>query len=375
MDAPAAEMAETAAMASPSDEAARDALAGRLFEAALGTFDLAALHVGERLGLYAALADRPLTAPELAAATGTATRYVREWLEQQAVTGILAVDDPEAGEDARRYSLPAGHREVLLHPESLAFMAPVARFMMGIAAQTPRLLDVFRTGAGLSWEAYGADVREAQASMNRPMFTNLLGPEWLASIPDVDARLRSDPPARVADVAVGAGWSTIALARAYPKIRVDGLDLDAASIELARANLATTEVADRVTFSVRDAADPGLAGQYDLATIFEAVHDFSQPVTVLRAVRNLLAPGGSLLVADEKVAERFTAPGDEVERLMYGFSFLLCLPNVLAEEPSVGTGTVMRPDVLRRFAAEAGYGRVDVLPIEADFWRFYRLVP
>jgi SAM-dependent methyltransferase len=359
----------------PADEAERDALVGRLFEAALGTFDLAALHVGERLGLYAVLADRPHTGPELAAATGTTPRYIREWLEQQAVTGILNVDDPDAGENERRYSLPGGHREVLLDPESLAFMAPVARLMMGMAAHIPSLLDVFRTGGGLSWEAYGVDIREGQASMNRPMFANLLGPQWLASIPDVDARLRSDPPARVADVAVGGGWSAIALARAYPKIRVDGLDLDQASIDLARANLATTEVADRVTFSVRDAADPGLAGQYDLATIFEAVHDFSQPVAVLRAVRSLLAPGGSLLVADEKVAERFTAPGDSVERFMYGFSFLLCLPNVLADDPSAGTGTVMRPDVLRRFAADAGYSRVDVLPIEADFWRFYRLVP
>jgi SAM-dependent methyltransferase len=361
--------------APPTDDAARDALVGRLFEAALGTFDLAAVHVGERLGLYAALAGGPLSPGELATATGTAPRYVREWLEQQAVTGILTVDDPDAGEDARRYALPPGHGEVLLHPESLAFMAPVARMMMGMSAQAPRLLDAFRTGAGLSWEAYGADVREGQASLNRPMFANLLGPEWLASIPDVDARLRADPPARIADIAVGGGWSAIAMARAYPKVHVDGLDVDPGSIELARANLATTEVADRVTFSVRDAADPGLAGRYDLATIFEAVHDFSQPVAVLRAVRGLLAPGGSLLVADERVAERFTAPGDDVERFMYGFSFLLCLPNVLAEEPSVGTGTVMRPDVLRRFAEEAGYSRVDVLPIEADFWRFYRLVP
>jgi SAM-dependent methyltransferase len=372
MDTPAAVTTE---MVAPSDEAARDALVGRLFEAALGTFDLAALHVGERLGLYAALTAGPLRAPDLAAATGTAPRYVREWLEQQAVTGILAVDDPAAGEDDRRYSLPEGHREVLLHPESLAFMAPVARAMMGMAAQAPRLLEVFRTGAGLSWEAYGEDVREAQASMNRPLFANLLGPEWLAAIPDVDARLRSDPPARVADIAVGGGWSAIAMARAYPKIHVDGLDVDPSSIELARANLATTEVADRVRFEVRDAADPGLAEQYDLATIFEAVHDFSQPVAVLRAVRNLLAPGASLLVADERVAEQFTAPGDPVERFMYGWSFLLCLPNGLADDPSVGTGTVMRPDVLRRYAAEAGYRRVDVLPIEADFWRFYRLTP
>jgi 2-polyprenyl-3-methyl-5-hydroxy-6-metoxy-1,4-benzoquinol methylase len=360
--------------ARPDDEA-RDALVARLFEAALGAFDLAALHVGERLGFYGALADGPATAAELAAATGTAPRYVREWLEQQAVTGILEVDDPAADEDRRRYALPAAHRDVLLHPESLAYMAPVARAMMGIAAQMPSLLDVFRTGAGLSWEAYGADIREAQASTNRPMFANLLGPAWLGSIPDIDARLRSDPPARVADVAVGGGWSAIAMARAYPRIRVDGLDLDPASIELARANLATTEVADRVTFETRDAADPGLAGRYDLVTIFEAVHDFSQPVAVLRAVRGLLAPGASVLVADERVAERFTAPGDAVERFMYGWSFLLCLPNGMADEPSAATGTVMRPDTLRRYASEAGFTGVEILPIEADFWRFYRLTP
>lgn len=369
---------DTTNPASPAvtpDDEARDALVARLFEAALGAFDLAALHVGERLGFYATLADGPATAAELAAATGTAPRYVREWLEQQAVTGILEVDDPAADEDRRRYSLPVAHRDVLLHPESLAYMAPVARAMMGIAAQVPSLLDVFRTGAGLSWEAYGADIREAQASANRPMFANLLGPAWLGSIPDIDARLRSDPPARIADVAVGGGWSAIAMARAYPKIRVDGLDLDPASIELARANLATTEVADRVTFETRDAADPGLAGRYDLVTIFEAVHDFSQPVAVLRAVRGLLAPGASVLVADERVAERFTAPGDAVERFMYGWSFLLCLPNGMADEPSAATGTVMRPDTLRHYASEAGFSTVEVLPIEADFWRFYRLRP
>jgi SAM-dependent methyltransferase len=355
--------------------AASQALVDRLFDAALGTFDLAALHVGERLGLYAELAGGPATAPQLATRTGTAPRYVREWLEQQAVTGILHVDDVDAEADARRYSIPGEHREVLLHPESLAFMAPIARAMMGITAMTPQLLEVFRSGGGLSWDAYGADVREAQAAMNRPMFANLLGPEWLASIPDIDARLRADPPARVADVAVGGGWSAIALARTYPKIRVDGIDLDPASIELARANLAGTDVADRVTFWTGDAADPRFAGQYDLATIFEAVHDFSQPVAVLRAVRGLLAPGASLLVADERVADRFTAPGDPVERFMYGWSFLLCLPNGLADEPSAATGTVMRPDVLRRYASEAGYAGVEVLPIEADFWRFYRLTP
>ncbi len=114
---------------------------------------------------------------------------------------------------------------------------------------------------------------------------------------------------------------------------------------------------------------------YDLVTIFEAVHDMSRPVEVLAAARALLAPGGTVLVADERVAEAFTAPGDEVERLMYGFSVLYCLVNSRVDRPSAATGTVMRPDTLRRYASEAGFTSVTVLPIEHDTFRFYRLDP
>jgi len=125
---------------------------------------------------------------------------------------------------------------------------------------------------------------------------------------------------------------------------------------------------------VRDAADPGLAGRYDLVTIFEAVHDLSKPVEVLAAIRSLLADGGTALVMDERVAERFEAPGDDVERLMYGFSVLHCLPVGMADQPSAGTGTCLRPDLLRDYAVAAGFSGMEVLPIENDFWRFYRLL-
>jgi len=167
----------------------------------------------------------------------------------------------------------------------------------------------------------------------------------------------------------------IGIARAYPKVRVDGLDLDGPSIELARANVAEAGLADRVTMSVRDAADPTLAGRYDLVTIFEALHDMSRPVDVLRGCRQLLAPGGSLLVVDERVADAFVAPGDQVERLMYGFSTLCCLATGMADLPSAATGTVMRKDTLRRDAAEAGFRTTEVLPMANDFFRFYRLRP
>jgi SAM-dependent methyltransferase len=330
--------------------------------------------LGDRLGYYRALAEEgDSTSADLAAATGTQERLAREWLEQQAVAGILEVDEVEAEAADRRYRIPAGHAEVLVDRESLAHLTPLARLGVSMAQTLPAVEEAFRTGGGVGWEEYGDLGREAQADANRPVFANLLGSEWLPAVPDVHARLQADPPARVADVACGAGWSSIAIARAYPKVTVDGFDLDAASVELANANLAGTEVADRVTFQLRDAGDPALAGSYQLVTVFEALHDMSRPVEVLRVLRGLAAEDGAVIAMDERVADAFTAPGDEVERLMYTYSVLCCLPVGLADTPSAGTGTVMRVDTLRRYAAEAGFADVEVLPIEHETFRFYRL--
>jgi 2-polyprenyl-3-methyl-5-hydroxy-6-metoxy-1,4-benzoquinol methylase len=210
--------------------------------------------------------------------------------------------------------------------------------------------------------------------MNRTQYVNLLASEWLPAMRDVDERLRSGS-ARVADVACGTGWSSIAIAKAYPAAQVDGIDLDPASIMLARSAAATEGVGERVDFQVRDAADPALAHRYDLVTVFEAVHDMAKPVEALSAIRGMLADGGVALVADEKVADEFTAPGDDVERVMYGWSILHCLPVGRVEQPSAETGTAMRESTFRRYAEDAGFGSVEVLPIEHDFWRFYRLLP
>ncbi len=354
----------------------RDALAGRLFEATLGAFDLLVIHLGERLGVYRVLSDaRPRTAAELAADAGIAERYARELLEHHAVAGLLDVDDPSAAPEDRRYTLPPGHAAVLADPESLATMTPMAQFVVGGASSMDALVDAYRSGGGIPWEANQAVV-DAQDAINRPAFSQLLVSEWTTGLPDIHARLGVDG-GRIADVACGTGWSTLALARGYPKAHVDGLDLDVGSIATANARLGdeTAEVADRVTFQARDAGDPGLAGRYDLAIILEAVHDMARPVEVLRAVRGLLRPDGAVLVADERVAERFTVPGDEVERVMYSYSVLFCLPNGLADQPSVGTGTVLRPDELRGLAAEAGFRSFSVLPVEHDTFRFYRLDP
>jgi SAM-dependent methyltransferase len=199
--------------------------------------------------------------------------------------------------------------------------------------------------------------------------------EWLASIPEVDARLRGQPPARVADLACGTAWSSIAIARAYPGVTVDAIDVDAESIETARRNVLTAGLGDHVRPVVRDASESDMGGRYDLVAIFEALHDMNHPVGALRNARDSLSPGGSVVIADERVADRFTAPADELERFNYGWSVLHCLTVGMLHEDSAGTGAAIRSDTVRAYAAAAGFTGVDELAIEHDFWRFYRLVP
>jgi len=222
------------------------------------------------------------------------------------------------------------------------------------------VLAAYRSGDGVAYADYGADLHEGQAEFTRPMFENLLGSEWLPAIPEVHARLEADPPARVADVACGQGFSTMAIARAYPNALVDGIDLDEASIEAAKTHLAGSGLEDRVSFQCRDAADSGLQGRYDLVYMHESLHDMSYPVDVLRACRGLLAEGGSVVVGDERVGDSFPARGDDIERLYYGFSILHCLPVGMVGEGAAGTGTVMRAGTVERYADEAGFEGFEV---------------
>ncbi|MHA7276975.1 class I SAM-dependent methyltransferase [Arthrobacter sp. Hz1] len=355
-----------------------EAVARRVVDAALGMVDVLAIHLGDRLGWYRQLKSHgPATAAELAERTGTSERYTREWLEQQAVTGLLAVA-PGPGADAdnsareRRYSIPPGTAEALTDERSLNYLAPLARMLAGSAVQLPALLAAYRTGGGVGWSDFGADARESQADMNRPWFDAEL-PGALAGIEHLDQRLRQ-PGARIADIGFGGGWSSIALARAYPDATVEGFDIDPASVKLATANAAHAGVAARVTFHEADAKQMPTA-TYDAVFAFECIHDLPHPVEVLAAARHSLVPTGTVVVMDEAVADVFTAPGDELERLMYGFSLLICLPDGMSHPLSTATGTVMRPDVLHAYAVAAGFADLRVLPIkDFGFWRFYELL-
>ena len=353
----------------------RDAFIERFLGYAAGTFNFFAIYIGERLGFYRALANGTLTSAELASRTDTHERYAREWLEQQTVAGILEVEDETLDANQRRFRLPSGYVEPLVERDSLNYMAPLTRLMAGAVRPLEAILEAYRTGDGVPFSEYGSDLREGQAEINRPAFLYQLSQEWLPAILDVHARLQSEPPARVADIGCGYGWSSIGIARGYPNVQVDGFDLDEPSIEVARENARHHNVTDRVNFQVRDAGDPALAGQYDLVTAFECVHDMSHPVEALRTMRQLAGERGTVSIVDERVGDTFTAKGNEVEWMMYGWSILHCLPVGMVNPPAAGTGTVMRTDTLKNYAMEAGFSKVEILPIENFFFRFYRLTP
>jgi 2-polyprenyl-3-methyl-5-hydroxy-6-metoxy-1,4-benzoquinol methylase len=352
---------------------AEQRLSERLLQATLHALELNGVYLGKRLGLYDALhaARTGLTPRHLAGAAGIAERYAREWLEQQAVAGLLNVENATAPADERRYMLPPEHASVLVEDDDPSHVAPLAQMVAGIGAALPRVVEAYRSGGGVPYEAYGVDFRHGQAGINRPAFLNDLTERWLPAVTDVHAHLYAAERPRIADVGCGVGWSTIALARAYPHAEVIGYDADAASIAEARRNADACGAAAR--FVQADAA--ALAGEapFNLVLVLEALHDMAQPARVLAAIRSALAPGGTVLIADEKVADRFYAPGDEIERLMYGWSIVHCLPVSLTETPSAAIGTAIRPETVMACAAQAGFTRVEVLPIESGFFRFYRL--
>jgi len=338
--------------------------------ATLGVFDIASTYLGVKLGLYRSLADDgPATAAELAARTGTDARLVREWLEQQGATELL---DAEQDGEAWRFSLPAGHAAVLLDPDAVDGVAGTVMSLVADLTQVPRLVESFRTGRGIPYADYGPDEAEGQALGTRPVYRSEVA-SWLAAVPGLPERLASDG-ARVLDIGCGVGWSSVCMAQAHPGLTVDGVDLDPGSISAARGVAAAEGVSDRVTFELRDAATLAGAG-YDLATMFEMVHDLARPVEALRAAREALGPDGVVLVADEPVGDAFAGPADDEERRYHGYSVLHCLPASMTEPGSAATGTVMRPDTLRRYATDAGFTSVEVLPVESAAFRLYLLRP
>lgn len=353
--------------------AGAEELVGRLFAATLGAVELFTIYLGQVHGLYRAVdAAGTTTAVELANATGVDLRYLLEWLQSQAISGLLTVDGPDIG--TARFSLTTGVGVTLLDETNPLYAGGLPAIAVAVGRAFPQLAAAFTTGAGVPYLEYGPEAVTAQAALNRPAYVNSLAAEWLPAMPDVQARLAAG--ARVADVGTGAGWSAIELAKAYPAARVDGYDNDEESISRARGNAAEHGVSDRVDFEVRDIGEVARRGvRYDLITFFECLHDLAHPVEALIAARQALTPGGTVLIMDENVDETLVAPGDEVQRFLAAASVVWCTPQGRVPADSEVVGAVMRPAKVRALAAAAGFGDVDILPIDHPFWKFYRLNP
>jgi 2-polyprenyl-3-methyl-5-hydroxy-6-metoxy-1,4-benzoquinol methylase len=355
---------------SAADESKVEEFAGNLFLACLATMELANVELGIRLGLYEALAAEPMTSGELAAKAGIAERYAREWLEQQSVAGVVEVDDAAKPADERRFTLPTAHAHVLLDDDSEACMKPCAAVVPWVAKAIDIMAEEFRGGHGAAFGLF--DLHDVQAAFTRPVFVNHLTQSWLPALPEVHTRLTAGAAVRIAEVGCGEGLAAITIAKAYPNAEIDGYDLDEASIGVARIEARDAGVGERVRFHLRDAADPDIAGDYDLVMAIEMLHDVPDPVGILQTMKKLAGAGGVVFVADERTEDSFTVPTNEMERLFYAFSTLHCLA-VSMQDGGAGTGTVFRTDVLQEYAAAAGFGAVEVLDVDHPQFRLYRL--
>ena len=353
-------------------EAERDAFAEKLFRSVLGYFEIFSIHLGARLGLYRALAEAgPMTSQELGERADIAERYAREWLEQQATAGILAAEIREDG--ANRFRLPAGHAEVLLDGDSLSFMGASVTQLMSLRGAFDQVVEAFRTGGGVPYDAYGLDSVEGQGGANRPTLLTTLPNEWLPAIPEVHTRLSSNPPARIVDVGCGTGWSSIAMATAYPAVTVDGFDpigprwsWPAATRRPRASRTASTSTRRTPAHSPPTARWRSRRPSNASTTWPGRSRCCGQcgPRSTTRARCSWWTNGRK---------RAFSGEPDELEAYFYGWSVFDCLPSGMFEQPSAGTGTAMRPGTLKRYASEAGFAGFEVLPIEHDTFRLYLL--
>jgi SAM-dependent methyltransferase len=309
------------------------------------------LHLGDRLGLYKAMAGAgPLTSGALAQRTGTSERYVREWLGNQSAGGYVVYDPAD-----RTYELPAEQAMVVANEDSPVFLAGAFETIAACYAEHDMFAHAFRTGAGVGWHQHDERVFSGVVRLFRPGYAAYLVDDWLPTLDGVVEKLRAG--ASVADVGCGLGASTIILARAFPRSTFAGFDLHEPSIEGARKAAAQAGVAQRARFDVAPAKDlPGTG--YDLVCVFDALHDMGDPVGAARRIREALAPDGTLLLVEPQAGDALEDNLNPVGRTYYGLSTVLCTPGSIAQEVGLGLGAQAGEQQLAQVLREAGFTRV-----------------
>jgi SAM-dependent methyltransferase len=308
--------------------------------------------IGERLGLYKALASGPMTPAELAAKTQTDERYVREWLSSQAAGGYVSYD-----EKTKKFSLSEEQAFALANEDSPAYLPGAFQLAWGSLVAVPRIAESFRTGAGMGWHEHDESVFHGCEKFFRPGYAANLMSAWIPALDGVKEKLEAG--ARVADVGCGKGASTLLMAQAFPKSRFIGFDYHDKSIEGARDSAKRQGIAERVTFDVASAKNfPGK--DYDFVAVFDCLHDMGDPVGAAKHVRQSLAKDGTWMIVEPFANDDLKDNLNPVGRVYYSFSTLLCTPCSRSQEVGLCLG------------AQAGEKRIKEVVTSAGFTRFRR---
>jgi SAM-dependent methyltransferase len=305
--------------------------------------------IGEKLGLYKALARGPMSSAELAASTGTDERYLREWLSSQAAGGYITYD-----EATDKFCLSVEQAFTLANEDSPAYLPGAFELALGSLAAVPRIAESFRTGAGMGWHEHQDGVFHGCEKFFRPGYAANLMTAWIPALDGVREKLEAG--ARVADVGCGKGASTLLMAQAFPNSQFFGFDYHDLSIEGARASAARLGVSDRVQFNVSKAKEfPG--GNYDFVAVFDCLHDMGDPVGAARHVRESLAPDGTWMIVEPFANDRLKDNLNPVGRVYYSFSTLLCTPCSRSQEIGLCLGAQAGEARIREVVSAAGFSR------------------
>ena len=331
------------------DMAAVEAAAGSVVGFMTGAAVAAGIVLGERLGLYRAMAGfGGISVDELAGGTRLNARLVREWLDGQTAAGLVTYD--AAGD---RYALPAEHALVLADEDSPAFLAGGAGLLEAMYQGLPRLADAFRGDGGFAWSDQHASLFPATARFFRPGYRTNLVSSWLPALDGVVERLATDG-GRIADIGCGFGHSSTVMAATFDKVDVVGFDYHAGSIEQAAALAAEQGLGDRVRFQQADAVS--YDGEYDLICFFDCLHDMGDPVGIARHAAAHLAPGGTVMVVEPFAHDtRIDNHANPAAALFYHASTFLCTPNSLSQSVGRAMGAQSGEPGMRAVFDEAGY--------------------
>lgn len=305
--------------------------------------------IGEKLGLYKTLARGPMSSAELAAATQTDERYLREWLSSQAAGGYITYD-----EKTHKFSLSQEQAFALANEDSPAYLPGAFELALGSLAAVPRIADSFRTGAGMGWHEHADGVFHGCEKFFRPGYAANLVSSWIPALSDVKAKLEAG--ARVADVGCGKRASTLLMAKAFPKSRFFGFDYHNGSIDGARESAKREGISDRVSFEVSKAKDfPGK--DYDFVAVFDCLHDMGDPIGAAQHVRQSLAEDGTWMIVEPFANDQLKDNLNPVGRVYYSFSTLLCTPCSRSQEVGLCLGAQAGESRIREVVSSAGFSQ------------------